>query len=754
MKIIGSLLLLFLFPGISNSSDSIVSIIRDANIIEKTDILIDLSEYYYDRDPKKALEHAQEALGYSLEAGIPKQQGKAYFAMGYSYYQLNNFDKALEFLSQALQTFDLLKDKASIAKCMNRIGNTYQLKRDFEKALQAYEEAMKFSKEAEDHIQLSRSYSNMGSIMELYGDYERAIDYYLQARKINESTNNTEDIAWSYLLLSRLFKKIPDYPRALDFVNRSLALYQDIAKYEGNSTGITLCLKEIADIYQKTGKFDEALSYSREVLNISSEDGNEHGIAAAYAQIGKILYMMGNYEQALENLEKSIRLKQTLNDPIDMASILRYTGDIHARQKEYQKALKYLQQSLEIARSQNIKEDIRDAYLSLSRVYTETGEFEISLDKYIQYSSLKDSLTTREIAQKEMEFEFNKRQNEMEKEKYIQQEQLRRQKIIILFAITGLFFMVLLAFLIYRNYKSKLRANRLLSAQNEEIINKSRIIEQQNTELQKQRDLANEQRDKLSQQKKMITDSIEYAKRIQNAILPQEKLTKSILPEHFILYKPRDIVSGDFYWISKKENRLYIAAVDCTGHGVPGAFMSMLGVAFLNEIVNKGNVSNANEILNQLRLHIIEALHQSEEASSSKDGMDIALCIINTDKKELEFAGANLPLYIISNKQLSEIKGDRMPIGIYSTKTRTSFTNHILPYQSNDLLYLFSDGYVDQFGGDKKEKFKKKNLQKLLTDIYKEPIPKQKEILCHTLSKWQGNISQIDDILLIGLKLP
>lgn len=750
-----TLLTLILFlPLFGSPSDSITSIIRDANIIEKADILVDLAHYYYDREPEKALEHANEALSYSLEGGAPQQQAEAYFAIGNSYYLMNHFNEALASLTKSLHTFDQLENKRGIAKCLNRIGNTYQLKREFQNAMEAYQEAMRLSEETGDLNQLSRSYLNMGSIMELYGDYENAIDYYLSAREINEQTNNSESLAWGYLLLSRLFKKIPDYPRALTFIERSLELYQEIDKFQGNSTGITLCLKEIADIYQNMGKFDEALLYGNKVLTISKEEENAHGVAASHAQIGKILYKMGDYDQALENLEKAIQMKQQLDDPIDLASLLRYTGNIYTKQGKQKKALQYLKNSLRIAKTQNIKEDMRDSYQSLSLVYAETGQFELSLDHYIHYTALKDSLTTREIAQREMEFEFNKRKNAMEREQLIQQEQLKRQKSIIIFSIAGLLLMILLAFLIYKNYKSKLAANRLLSAQNDEIKKKSHIIEEQNTELAQQRDLANEQRDRLSVQKKMITDSIEYARRIQNAILPQEKWINEILPEHFIFHHPRDIVSGDFYWFSKHNDKLYIAAVDCTGHGVPGAFMSMLGVAFLNEIVNKDNISHANEILNHLRLHIINALHQSDTDNSSKDGMDISLCIIDKKNHHIEFAGANLPLYIIADNQLSEIKGDRMPIGIYSTKTNTPFTNHNIAYQQNNVLYLFSDGYADQFGGKNKEKFKKKKLKELLLDIHQQPLTKQKDTLLQTLNDWKGTHSQIDDILLIGVKLP
>lgn len=287
---------------------------------------------------------------------------------------------------------------------------------------------------------------------------------------------------------------------------------------------------------------------------------------------------------------------------------------------------------------------------------------------------------------------------------------------------------------------------------NEELRTKQEQILTQKDEIQKQRDIAEEQRDQISKQKQEITDSIIYAERIQQAILPPEDYCKSILPDHFILFKPRDIVSGDYYWMTQKNNKTVVVAADCTGHGVPGAFMSMLGVAFLHEIVNTMDDVQAHLILNRLRYYVKKTLYQTRDDSQTKDGMDLALCIIDHEKKVLQYAGAYNPLYYFRDGELHQIKADRMPIGIH-IKEKDTFTKHEVELQSGDVFYIFSDGYVDQFGGEKGRKFKTKPFKRLLTQIHKEPMNIQKQKLDETIVEWQGDHNQVDDIIVIGFRV-
>jgi phosphoserine phosphatase RsbU/P len=256
----------------------------------------------------------------------------------------------------------------------------------------------------------------------------------------------------------------------------------------------------------------------------------------------------------------------------------------------------------------------------------------------------------------------------------------------------------------------------------------------------------------IEQQSRNITDSIQYASRIQSALmLPSEELDR-LLPSHFILNKPKDIVSGDYYWVSLKNNRMIVAVADCTGHGVPGAFMSIMGINFLSEIVNKTEFIKANEILNELREHLIRSLGQTGQRDETKDGMEMALCVVDLDSKQLQFSGAFRPLYLIRNKELIVIKGDRMPIGIYNEE-EVSFTNKEMQVRENDVFYLFTDGYVDQIGGPDRKTFKSRKFKQLLKDIHQRPLKEQKSILEKEHHAWKCDIEQIDDILVMGVKL-
>lgn len=260
-----------------------------------------------------------------------------------------------------------------------------------------------------------------------------------------------------------------------------------------------------------------------------------------------------------------------------------------------------------------------------------------------------------------------------------------------------------------------------------------------------------EQKDKIELQQKALGESLEYASSIQSALLPDLRYFKKIFPESFVLFKPRDIVSGDFYWYARKGSRIALTAADCTGHGVPGAFMSMLGISFLNEIVGKC-IPMANVILNRLRENVMKALHQTGEVTENKDGMDISLCVLDLDKMELDFSGAFNPLYLIREGDLYETRGDKMPIGINAVVEK-SFTNHTLKLIPGDRFYLFSDGYADQFGGPDDKKFKYRSLKELLVRIHKKPMETQRKELERRFISWKADAEQVDDVLVIGVKI-
>ena len=294
----------------------------------------------------------------------------------------------------------------------------------------------------------------------------------------------------------------------------------------------------------------------------------------------------------------------------------------------------------------------------------------------------------------------------------------------------------------------------------QEVVMQKEEIEAQKEEIEAQLDLTTQQRDTITRQKDQILDSIRYAERIQSAILPPARYLTEFLSDYFILFKPRDIVSGDFYWNSIRENKILIAVADCTGHGVPGAFLSVLGISSMNEIINRKGTLHASKILEHLRDFVIHSLHQTGGRGEAQDGIEIALCVIDPAGLTLEFAGANRPLYLVRSRhdepgkslELMHIKGDKKPIGLYEQEP-SPFNNHQISLQKNDTIYLFSDGYVDQLGGPRRKTFRSVHFRELLLEIQDRSLEDQKQILLETHESWRGDVDQIDDILVVGIRI-
>jgi serine phosphatase RsbU (regulator of sigma subunit) len=324
----------------------------------------------------------------------------------------------------------------------------------------------------------------------------------------------------------------------------------------------------------------------------------------------------------------------------------------------------------------------------------------------------------------------------------VQLATLEKQKLILYFVLFALLLVSFLGYYIYRGYKIKKEANIKLEEKN-------RTISRQKDEIEKQRDLAAAQRDQIAYQKKHITDSIMYAKRIQTALIPSLELFSDKL-EHFVLYKPLAIVSGDFYWVSSQGNLSVIISADCTGHGVPGAFMSMLGVTMLNEIVNGKHILMPDQILENLRQGIIKSLNQVAEEDSIKDGMDVAICVVDFDKNILWYAGANNPLYIVRGGELTHYRPDKMPVAIHYKMV--PFTLQQIELQKGDAFYIFSDGYADQFGGPKEKKFMSMQLKETLVAMSGKPMIEQGQRLNEIFEEWRGDSPQVDDVTLIGVR--
>ena len=567
-------------------------------------------------------------------------------------------------------------------------------------------------------------------------------------------------------------------------------------KEDHNNSGMATAYTYMSEAYRMQENYNNAKYYLKNAVEIFRNEKDTIRLASALHNLGYVNYCMGQYDTALILYSKTSEIYQKLGYLTEYAFCLGNSGLVFSRQSQFQKAEEYLLRAIEIltklgderavteymieyagilqhkgeikkaiasatvsfgkATKNSFLEFERDAAYRLANLYQVSGKYDSAYHYQSLYINANDSIKSvkniQKMADLRTEFEVSKKQAEV--------DVLRKNKLIQLIVIFGLVLILLLAMgLILLYYYSLKRSQRLTAALDERRI----LLEKQSTELKEQNDKiikANEELKQLYEitniQKEEIISSINYAQRMQSAILPPEAYIAELLNENFILYKPKDIVSGDFYWIKQVKQYIILVSADCTGHGVPGAFMSMLGISHLNEIIQNREVTQANQILNELRKQIKNSLRQSGKREGSRDGIDIALCVIDSKKNIMQYSGAYNPLYIISKNNgksvFKEIKADPMPVGVHFSGDK-SFTNHEIQLEIGDTFYIFSDGFVDQIGGDDNHRFTSEKFKKLLFDIHDQPMYEQKETLEQTLKDWMGEHSQRDDILVIGVRV-
>ncbi|MFY9308470.1 MAG: tetratricopeptide repeat protein [Bacteroidia bacterium] len=456
---------------------------------------------------------------------------------------------------------------------------------------------------------------------------------------------------------------------------------------EKNVLPTARCRSGLGSVFMATNRLDEAFEHVRLSAEGYRKINNVMGESRALNDLGVLLRMKGRYADAESTLKQSLALRENLKYYQGLITSCFELGTLYLMEKRYEDARDFLYRALGIASDIKSKPKLYQIHEMLGEVYKQTNNMEKALEHKEKFFELKTEVAGEQAANRV---------------KHLQTQ--------------------------YATEKSE-KETEIHRLKNVELKKAYKEIEEKN---------------------KSILDSINYARRIQQAILPSEQEMKALLTESFVLYIPKDVVSGDFYWIQSKGSKVLFAAVDCTGHGVPGAFMSMIGNTMLNEIVNGKGVVSPGEILKQLREGIIKSLKQTGSTGENQDGMDIALCSL--DGNILEFAGANNPLWIISNGEFREIKADKQPIGIYYGETKP-YTNHTVELRKGDCVYIFTDGYADQVGGSAEKKFKYKQLQELIVANHKLAMEQQKALYFDAIDKWKGNLEQVDDILLIGVRL-
>ncbi|MEE4197168.1 MAG: SpoIIE family protein phosphatase [Bacteroidales bacterium] len=665
---------------------------------------------------------------------VPEEQSeylkiRIYSGMADNYIHNNQPEEALTSYHHIYNLFDQLKDTMALSVVANNMGFLYLDLNEDEKALASFRESLQLGLKAKiGTVELSKLYSNIGICYQNLKDFDNSIIYLRLALKTLENLEEYREKARLENLLATLFFNTGDLYNAEVYSRNSI----ESAKKANALELLSVCYHMYSRILREGNDPVSALEYYEKYLSLRDSILLEKRIEEQ-----KLIQRI----DALEKSEEELKLRLADEQLKDLAlKQFRLEAEKRERELELLRSEKELeesekdrlQQSLEIARQKH-EAELRENELK-----------RLEQEKEIQDLLLKQKEAEEKERQKEIALlESEKERQLLELEK--QAEAKKRAQW--MFALSSVIVVLILIGLVITRKK-----NTILAKQKVEIEEKNSDLEQKNEEITTQSERIIVQKDLIEKKNEEITASIHYARRIQNAVLPSVKMLHEYLSDYFILFKPKDIVSGDFYWAAAKNNKLIITAADCTGHGVPGAFMSLLGMSFLNEIVLKHDTFEADKILNDLRKEVIQSLKQSGREDEAKDGMDMALCVIDKERRKLQFAGANNPMYLIRKGELEKIKADRMPIGIHF-RSDHPFTKQEFEIKGGETVYIFSDGFADQFGGDEGRKLKYKPFQELLSSIHSKSMKEQKEYLDYFFENWRGHLEQIDDVLVIGIKI-
>jgi tetratricopeptide (TPR) repeat protein len=675
--------------------------------------------------------------------GNIEEASKLYTEIANFFHENEQLGKALKFLNKSFSILKKNGKKAGEIKALDEIANVYYDSGQYKLSVLAYKEALELKKELGDEKGQAETLFEIGSVYENTYQYEIAADAFGEALVIRQQMGDKEGVSEIYDKLGGIFYSQNDYNKAIQFFNKALSIAESINNKDSKG-GL---LNSIGVAYYKLGKYEEALKYYNQSIIIDKEVGNKKNISLSFNNIGNVNFDWNKYENAIEYYQKSLALKKELNFEQGMAVSMYNIGNSYLELKNYLKANEFLTSGLELAKKNNFQEVIQLSYKALSKLYENKNDFRNAMGAYKSFvaalgpggfvegqiseiakfyeresklvKSLRHQLERQKFLadfqailtfQKQKEIQFKDLEMKNNKAKTI------KQRILFMFTLICLGFVGLVALQFYKRHKEKRHFSNVLGSQ-----------------------------------KQQITKSISYAGRVQKALFVPGEEIKSIFPESFIFNRPKDIVSGDYFYMASKGDKVYLAVADCTGHGVPGAIMSILGITLIKEVINQKKDLMANEVLDELRDVLIKSLQQTGREDEANDGMDIALCVIDHSKMQLDYSGANNSCYIIRNDQLIELKADRMPIGDHPLIK--PFTSKPLELLKDDVIYLFSDGFPDQIGQEANKKFKIGHFNQLLVEIHSQPLYKQPELLEKRHIDWRGNMEQTDDILIVGIKV-
>lgn len=584
--------------------------------------------------------------------------------------------------------------------------------------------AYKLAQALKDDYMLCKTALSLGISYQNISDYKKATVYYQEGITLAEKINDRKLLAQAYNSFGNLFALQKQYDPAAEYFEKALVKSREL----NDQRKISVILSNLANIeyaksyyskdYTKTNAlYQEAYKWAV----LAGDTGQMIGVNGNW---GMSLGDEGNYKQSVERLQTAIALARKINNKSDMVFLIHDLARTYFTMKDFQKAIGLYQESLQLAEEFKDKDFESENYYGLAISYYELGDYKPAYDYFEKYKRLEDTLSNKDIANElnalKTRYDTENKQKQIE----LLEANANKDRITKISLSCGAVMLLLLAFLMFNRYRLKSKTNELLEKQNQVISEKS----------------------------KDISDSIHYAKKIQDAMLPTKEDIREVFPGSFVLSIPKDVVSGDFYWIASHSPRKLFVVADCTGHGVPGAFMSMIGNTLLHSIVGEKKITAPHEILNELRREVIKALRQGE-SSQNKDGMDLSLISLDTETMMLEVACANNPVWIVrKDGSLVEIKPDKQPIG-YVTGKETDFSLQRVQLSVGDMIYQFSDGYADQFGGPAGKKYKYNQLKESLLSMHAMPVEEQEQKLRNIFLAWRGSLDQLDDVLISGIRV-
>jgi serine phosphatase RsbU (regulator of sigma subunit) len=663
-----------------------------------------------------------------------------------SFIVANGQNRQLDSLNNLLKT---TKDDTSRMALMCTIGEKLWRTGNFDSAVTVAQHIEEMAKKLElspdTKIQLSAktnlayAYKIQGIVYRHHGNFSKALDYELNALQLDVETGNRNAQAALLGNIGVVYWNTLNYDKALEYFQKAL----DLATQMGNNSVMAANIGNIGIIYREQNNYPKALEYYQKAMDIQQQLGDRQGVATNLGNMGVVFSYLKDYPKSLDYSLKALSIGRQLNDLTEVGINLSSIGHTYYKMGKYTLARAYMDSGLAITRKIGDRDETRNIYLnryvldSAEHDYNKEAE-DLKMFMHIR-DTINDEATEKKTMQAELNFQFEKKQEiakaEQDKKDALAEKDKKREAIVRNAFIAGFLLMIALAFFIFRGYRQKQKANTIITAQKKEVEEQKAIVDEKN---------------------KDITDSIKYASRIQHALLTTEDYISKHLKDYFILFKPRDIVSGDFYWAFIPQEKadsgeVIMAACDCTGHGVPGAFMSLLNISMLNEAVVERKISRPDQVLNAIRANVIKALNPDGK-SETKDGMDCALISLDLQKNTILAACANNPVLIIRGNDCIEMPADNMPVGIQDSEIKP-FTLNTFNLQKGDCIYLFTDGYADQFGGPKGKKLKHKYFQQLLVDNAHLPMKEQKKVLEKAFEDWKGILEQTDDVCVIGIRV-